>query len=54
MGEIDNAATFIRLKEKEQKAKFYTEEEWLRLLNAAHLIDLVAELLHDSLLVAYG
>lgn len=45
--------TYTRLKEKEQRAKFFTEEEMDALINASQLIDCDAELLYDSMLFAY-
>ena len=54
MGEIDNKATFLRLKEKEHKAKFYTEEEWLSLMDAARQVEGGdGDLLYDSMLFCY-
>lgn len=53
-GEIDNTATYSRLKEKEQKAKFYTEAETQALMEASLKIDDPdAKLLHDSIKFAY-
>ena len=53
MGEIDTKATYIRLKEKEQLAKYYTEEEMDNLFEASKHVGDDAELLYDSLLFAY-
>ena len=53
-GMIDNTATYIRLKEKQHNAKFFTEAEWEALLEAAQKIDDPdAELLYDSMRFAY-
>lgn len=53
MGEIETTATYIRLKEKEQPAKYYTEDEMDSLFEASKHVGDDAELLYDSLLFAY-
>lgn len=48
-----SGVSYSRLKEKEQKAKFFTEDEMDKLFNAAHLINGDSQLLYDSILFAY-